>query len=162
MEPKRLFDILHVGLLVLIPGFAAWLFGQPLIFPSLGPSAFVLVLEQRRESSRRVLGGHLIGTISGFVAYQALARGLALGDVSPALSFDGLRVVASGVVSIVLTTWLMLTARAYHAPACATTLIVSLGLLSGIADLMLIMAAVAGMFLTHRLILLARKNGLKP
>jgi HPP family len=157
MERNRLFDVLHIGLLVLAPGLAAWLSGRPLIFPSLGPSAFVLVLDKREDRARRVLGGHLIGAASGFVAYHALAHGLALADVSPALSLNGLRVVASGIVSVFLTSWVMLTTRTNHAPACATTLIVSLGLLSGLIDVMLIMMAVLGMFLTHRLILLARK-----
>ncbi len=157
MERNRLLDVVHVGLLVLAPGVAAWLSGQPLIFPSLGPSAFVLVLDHREDCARRVLGGHLIGAISGFAAYQVLAHGLALAGVSHALSLNGLRVVASGVASILLTTWLMLRLRASHAPACATTLIVSLGFLSGVMNILLIMGAVAGMFLTHRLIRLARK-----
>ena len=74
-----------------------------------------------------------------------------------ALSAAGLRIVASGVVSIGLTTALMFAARANHAPACATTLIVSLGVLPGLADGALIMVAVTGMFLTHRLVMLARK-----
>ena len=65
--------------------------------------------------------------------------------------------MASGVVSIALTTAAMLAARANHAPACATTLIVSLGVLPGFLDGALIMAAVAGMFLTHRLVMLVRK-----
>lgn len=54
-------------------------------------------------------------------------------------------------------TWLMLLTDTQHAPACATTLIVSLGVLSGFADTMLILAAVMAMFLTHRLVLHARK-----
>ncbi len=41
--------------------------------------------------------------------------------------------------------------------ACAMTLIVSLGMLSGFLDGALIMAAVTGMFLTHRLVMLVRK-----
>ena len=51
----------------------------------------------------------------------------------------------------------MLAARAVHAPACATTLIVSLGVLPTPLDGALIMAAVAALFLTHRLLMLARQ-----
>ncbi len=158
MKPKCWADVAHVGLLVLVPGLAAWLLGQPLIFPSLGPSAFVLVLDENEDRVRRVIGGHLIGVVSGWIAYQALARGLSLADLAPALSAAGLRLVASGVVSIVLTTGLMLAARAQHAPACATTLIVSLGVLPRFLDALLIMAAVIGMFLVHRGVVALRQG----
>jgi hypothetical protein len=86
-----------------------------------------------------------------------LAHGLTLAALSPALSAGGLRIVASGVVSIILTVAVMAAARANHAPACATTLIVSLGVLPTFVDGVLIMVAVTGMFLTHRLVMLVRK-----
>jgi hypothetical protein len=65
----------------------------------------------------------------------------------------------SAVVSVILTTAFMLIAHATHSPACATTLIVSLGLLPGVTDGMLIMTAVTGMFLVHRFVLMVRKSG---
>jgi len=153
---KTLVDVAHVSLLVLIPGVAAWLLGQPLIFPSLGPSAFALVLDPGENRARRVIGGHLIGVVSGLLAYHLLAHGLSLVDLVPALSSAGLRIVASGVVSILLTTGLMLATRASHAPACATTLIVSLGLLPSWTDGLLIMVAVIAMFLAHRSVMWLR------
>ena len=157
MKRKSLYDLAHICTLVLVPGVMAWIFGRPLIFPSLGPSAFGLVLDENENHARRVIGGHLIGVVSGLVAYHVLARGLSLAALSPALSADGLRVVVSGVVSIALTIKGMSAARANHSPACATTLIVSLGVLPGLADGALIMVAVTGMFLMHRLIMVVRK-----
>jgi len=127
MRRKFLCDVIHVCVLVLIPGVAAWVFGRPLIFPSLGPSAFALVLDEDENRFRRVIGGHLIGVVSGLIAYHALAHGLSLAALVPALSANGLRIVASGVISIALTTASMWATRTSHAPACATTLIVSLG-----------------------------------
>lgn len=97
--------------------------------------------------------------MSGFIAYQVLAQGLSLRDLAPGPSMDGLRVVASGVASIVLTVYAMMVTRANHAPACAITLIVSPGLLPCLTDIVLIMAAVITMFLLHRLVMLARKKG---
>ncbi len=160
MKRRDLHDVTHIGLLVLVPAVAAWLLGQPLLFPSLGPSAFALVLDENENRARRVIGGHLIGVASGIIAYHTLARGLSLADLAPALSIDGLRIAASGVVSIVLTAYLMVAARASHAPACATTLIVSLGVLSGFIDGVLIMAAVIGMFLIHRLMMVLRNSSI--
>jgi hypothetical protein len=158
MNRKNLYNTAHVSLLVLIPGLAAWLFGRPLIFPSLGPSAFGMVLDEKENRARHVIGGHLIGVISGLVAYHALAHGLTLAALSPALSTGGLRLVLSGVVSITLTAGIMLLTRTVHAPACATTLIVSLGVLPGLTDGILIMVAVIGMVVVHWVITRARKQ----
>jgi hypothetical protein len=158
MKRKNLFDLAHVCSLVLIPALAAWLLGQPLIFPSLGPSAFAIVLEgEEKNSAGRVIGGHLIGVISGIIAYEALAHGLTLAALAVPFSAEGLRIAASGAVSIGLTTALMLITRANHAPACATTLIVSLGVLPGFMNGTLIMAAVVGMVLMHRLVMSIRQ-----
>lgn len=159
MVPKHLADVGHVCLLVLIPGLTAWLCGRPLIFPSLGPSAFALVFHEHENRARRVIGGHLIGVVSGLIAHGTLASGLSLAPLAPQFSSSELRVAASGVLSVGLTTSAMLLTRASHAPACATTLIVSLGMLSGIVDGLLIMAAVVGMFVSHRVILQTRRVG---
>ena len=67
MRRKSLDDPLHVCTLVLVPGVAAWVLGQPPIFPSLGPSAFVLVRDENEDRVRRVVGGHLIGVVSGLL-----------------------------------------------------------------------------------------------
>lgn len=158
MNRNSLYDVAHVCLLVLVPGLVAWLFGRPLIFPSLGPTAFALVRNANENRAWPVIGGHLIGVVSGLIAYYGLAGGLSLDALATAYSTDGLRIVASGVLSIALTTWGMLTARASHAPACATTLIVSLGVLPGFVDGLLIMAAVLCMFLVHRAIRLMRTS----
>ncbi len=157
MKRNSLYNLAHVCTLVLVPGVAAWVLGQPLIFPSLGPSAFALVLDENENLAWRVIGGHLIGVLSGLLAYHVLAYGLTLAALSPAFSLGGLRIVASGVASIALTVVAMSAARANHAPACATTLIVSLGVLPGLVDGMLIMVAVVAMFLTHRLVMWVRK-----
>jgi CBS-domain-containing membrane protein len=47
-----------------------------------------------------------------------------------AFSAGGIRLAASATASIVLTSWALIATETIHPPACATTLIVSLGLLS--------------------------------
>ncbi|WP_410766831.1 HPP family protein [Haloferax sp. DFSO60] len=132
------------GGLFAVLGVLAWATGQPFIFPSLGPSAFVLAFETQREKvrPRRVIGGHLIGALAGFVAYSVLASGVSLTAVPPALSIEGLRLVLSGIVSVAVTGWGMLATDTVHPPACATTLIVSLGLLSSVAEVGVIVVSV--------------------
>lgn len=47
MKYKTLRDLAQVCAIVLVPGLLAWLFGRPMIFPSLGPSALAIVLDHR-------------------------------------------------------------------------------------------------------------------
>jgi len=78
-----------------------------------------------------VIGGHCIGVVAGLIAYHAIAPdiGVSVTTSAPALATAQLRFVASGVVAVVLTTGGMLATETVHPPACATTLIVSLGYL---------------------------------
>lgn len=145
MNRRRIGTSLYSGLLFTVLGAIAWVSGEPFIFPSLGPSAFILAFERRGNRTRayRVVGSHLIGGIAGFLAYSALAAGISLTTTPPPVSIDGLRLAGSGVVSIVLTAWGMIATDTIHAPACATTLIVSLGLLTTPLQVAIIVGSVA-------------------
>lgn len=132
MHRQRVGTSLYAGVLFTVLGVIAWVTGQPFIFPSLGPSAFILAFERRGERTRtyRVVGSHLLGGIAGLLAWWLLASGISITATPPALSPEGFRLAASATLSIVLTSWAMIATDTIHAPACATTLIVSLGLLS--------------------------------
>lgn len=142
---------MKVGCLLTIPALIAWGTGLPLIFPSLGPSAFALVMDKEEEITvAHILGGHLVGVVCGFLAFHLIAYGFTVSDLPSSLSVALFRLVLSGVVSVVLTTVTMLAARIPHSPACATTMIVSLGLLSTFRDALFIMLAVTIMYAVHR------------
>ncbi len=152
MVEKLVRDVTWAGVLIVVPAIAAWLTGLHLIFPSLGPSAFFLATgDKKLFSARSVIGGHFIGVVGGLIAYWSLAAGLAVGHFPPALSLDNFRLVMSGVLSLVITITVMLGTKTVHPPACATTLIVSLGLLPMPFDGLLIMVAVVVMFIVFRL-----------
>ena len=129
---RRVGTSLYAGLLFAVLGAIAWVSGQPFIFPSLGPSAFILAFDRQsdRTQAYRVIGSHLIGGVAGLLAFTLLATGGSITANPPAYSPAGFWLAASAVVSIMLTSWAMIATRTVHAPACATTLIVSLGLLS--------------------------------
>lgn len=151
MNPLR--ASVHAGGLLLAVGVIAWVTGQPAMFPSLGPTAYVLALDaDGRSDPRRVIGGHVVGVIAGLASYRLLAGGLVVTAPPPALSTPGFRLATAGVVSVGLTTAGMLASDLRHAPACATTLIVSLGLLSSPADGALIVASVVALVATDRLL----------
>lgn len=132
MNRRRIGTSVYAGFLFLVLGLIAWVSGQPFIFPSLGPSAFILAFERRgkRTQMYQIVGSHLIGGFAGLLAYFLLASGVTLTASPTGFSPDGLRLAVSGFISIILTSWGMIATDANHAPACATTLIVSLGLLS--------------------------------
>lgn len=131
------------GVLMAVLGGIAWVTAWPFIFPSLGPTAYMLALRQASMPARRVIGGHAVGVVCGLLAYGLCAPGVALGDPFAVLAADGLRLAASGTLAVVLTTVGMLLTQTRHAPACATTLIVALGLLSTWWDGVVIVVAVA-------------------
>ncbi|ACM57714.1 HPP family protein [Halorubrum lacusprofundi] len=142
---RRLGTSLYAGLLFTVLGAIAWATGQPFVFPSLGPSAFLLAFDRRSERGRaaRIVGSHLIGGVAGLTAWWLIAPGASLTATAPAFSPAGFRLAASATVSLVATSWAMIATDAVHAPACATTLIVSLGLLSTPTEVAIIVASVS-------------------
>ena len=138
-------DAAVAGCLLLTLAVLAWLTGEPVVFPSLGPTAYALAVAPNRETARprRVVGGHALGVVAGLLAYYTLAPGLGLPASFEPASVAGARLAASAVVSVVLTAGAMLVTDLRHAPACATTLIVSLGLLPTLRQGALIVLAVA-------------------
>lgn len=122
----------HAATLIAVLGMLSWATGQPGLFPSLGPSAYVLATQpaMHRTDAIRIVGGHVIGVVAGLVAYHSIASGLVVTVTHAPFSMPGLRLSASATLAVALTTAGMLVTDLRHAPACATTLIVGLGLLS--------------------------------
>lgn len=130
----------------------AWFTGAAFIFPSLGPTAYLLASdEQFSYSANTVIGGHACGVIGGWVSYHVIAAPYDMMHISGAMSYEGLMLVSGSVIAIILTIVLMLLFNASHPPACATTLIVSLGILPSWQDSILIVLAVTGIYLTYLL-----------
>lgn len=149
----------HAGGLIVMVGLISWASGYPALFPSLGPTAYVLALGAEKETNvSQVVGGHVIGVVAGLLAYHALAAGLIATEPAPAFSISGLRIAIAGVVSVGLTTWAMLATDLRHAPACATTLIVSLGLLSSVFEGAVIIGSVVVLVSAEQLLLWADRR----
>lgn len=152
----RIATSLHTGLLIAVIGVLAWVTGLPALFPSLGPSAFVLATFPESEASeaRRVIASHTIGVATGLVTYHLVASGVVVTNQIAPLSLVGLKLAISSVGAIVLTVAGMLLFGVRHPPACATTLIVALGLLPELFQGVLIVVAVAILISVQRVILL--------
>jgi CBS-domain-containing membrane protein len=130
--------IVSIGLMAA----AALATGAPFIFPSLGPTAFLLFYTptQPAASPRNTLGGHLIGVLAGYLALVLFG----LTDRAPALAVGVQWTnVAAAALSLGLTSGAMVWLKLPHPPAGATTLIISLGILRSPWQLAVLMVAVA-------------------
>jgi CBS-domain-containing membrane protein len=141
---KHISESIHGAILIGVIGTFAWLIGRPLIFPSLGPTAYVMVKDPDNPSHepKAVISGHIIAVVAGLIGYHLFAGGLSLGVEHPVRSLAVLRIVVSGIFAMVVTSELMLWIDIDHSPATATTLIVALGLLQTFRDGLTILAAV--------------------
>lgn len=121
---------------------AALVTRQPLVFPSLGPTAFLLFFSplEQGSSPRNTLCGHLVGVAAGYVSLVAFG----LQHAPPALSQPGIDParVGAAALSLGLTAGVMVWLHVPHAPAGATTLIVSLSILEKPEQLAVLMLAV--------------------
>ncbi len=116
---------------------------SPFVFPSLGPTAYLCFFTPLAQaaSPRHALLGHGIGLVCGYFAL--VAAGMVHLQSSAGLhSGVHLPAVLAAALSLATTGALMVLFRVSHPPAGATTLIVSLGLLSGIENLIIVEIAV--------------------
>ncbi len=129
----------------------------PFVFPSLGPTAFLFFFAPTAPpaSPRNTLMGHAIGISCGYAAL--LLTGLSHAPPAMATGVDGHRVIAAAL-SLAATGALMILLKAPHPPAGATTLIVSLGIVTRPTYLVLIEVAV--LLLTAQAFVINRLAGL--
>ncbi len=131
--------------------------GTPFIFPSLGPTAFLLFYtpDSPTASPRHTIYGHAIGILCGLGSLWVCGLAHALPTIEVGVSYA--RVLAAAL-SLASTGALMILLRAAHPPAGATTLIVSLGIVSKPTYLVLIEVAV--ILLTLQAVVINRLAGL--
>ncbi len=151
-------------------GVIALVTGRPFLFPSLGPSAYLIATgeQPRAEGPYHVIGGHAIAVAGGMIAYALFGNEVSAYVVfarpDPAFSMEVVYLWASGTVAMILTTTAMLVTKTNHAAACATTLIVALGLMGGLEDGVIIVVAVAILWYFHDKVIspLAHRYGFVP
>ena len=125
--PDLIWAPLAVGSLLLAVGLIGLTAGQPWLFPSLGPSAFLQAEKPGEKSARfyNTVVGHLIGLAGGMAAVLLLGASDAPG-VLATKEMVPVRVGAAAL-SAVLTMLGLSLLKASHPPAAATMLLVALG-----------------------------------
>lgn len=120
----------------------AMLSRTPFVFPSLGPTAFLFFFTPRAPaaSPRNTIYGHAIGILCGYGALWLF--GLHHAPPAMATGVSSARIGAAAL-SLASTGALMILLNAPHPPAGATTLIISLGIVTRPFHLLIIEVAVA-------------------
>lgn len=136
-----LFALVNGGLSIGLMASVAYLTHEPLVFPSLGPTAFLIFFTPLAASSspRNAVYGHLVGIVMGVLALFVFG----LLNAGPTIS-EGVSVprIGAAAFSLGFTSALMIWLRVPHPPAGATTMIVSLGMITSMTGLVAIMFGV--------------------
>ena len=132
--------------LILIAALAGWLARQPLIFASLGPTAYELIETPHRPSARpySIFIGHLTGIGAAWLALF-LTHAWTAAPVSTA-GVPWLRIWAAAIAAA-LTVFGTLLLRASQPAAISTTLLIATGIMQTPRDAATIMGAVVLMIL---------------
>jgi CBS-domain-containing membrane protein len=120
-----------VGSLLVIglSGTWAWVVREPLVFPSLGATAFLIFETPMAEigSPRNTILGHTVGVLAGAAALAVFG----LLD-APSAYVSGVTLARVGAIAlaVAMTGGILRVLRSAHPPAGATTIIVASGLLA--------------------------------
>ena len=116
-------------LAIALSGLWAWAVKQPLVFPSLGATAFLIFETPMAEvgSPRNTIIGHTVGVAAGVLAILMFdlwnAHSVYITGMTP-------QRLGAMAVAVALTGGVLRVIRSAHPPAGATTIIVASGLLA--------------------------------
>lgn len=135
----------------------AMVWGAPFVFPSLGPTAFLFFFSPRSPAAtpRHAVYGHAIGILCGYGSLWLFGLQHAPTAMSGTVDVQRLFAVA---LSLASTGAVMILLKAVHPPAGATTLIVSLGIVTEWSHLLVIEIAVV--LLTVQALIINRHAGI--
>jgi CBS-domain-containing membrane protein len=152
-----LFMFLNGFITIALLAGVAMISRTPFVFPSLGPTAFLFFFTPLAPAAtpRHTIYGHAIGILCGYGALWLFG----LEHAPPAMT-TGVSAarIGAAALSLASTGALMILLKAAHPPAGATTLIVSLGIVTRPEHLLVIEVAVA--ILTLQAIVINRLAGL--
>jgi CBS-domain-containing membrane protein len=112
------------AILILIAGAVTLATGQPWLFAALGPTAVVIASSPGQPSSRfhSVVVGHLAALLCGWMVVVLVGA-----PASGAMTDIGVARVWASAMAVAVTTLVQPSLRAYHPPAAATALLITLG-----------------------------------
>ena len=136
-----IFSLINGFVSIALMAAVALITHAPFIFPSLGPTAFLLFYTPTAPTSspRNTIAGHFIGALAGWLSLVIFGLTAAPPALAAGVTWPR---VGAAALSLGATSFFMVLLRVPHPPAGATTLIVSLGLLRQPWELGVLMIAV--------------------
>lgn len=130
------------GALILVVAAAGWIIHAPLVFTSLGPTAYELIEKPNAKSARtyNIIAGHFVALAAGYLALWLL-HAWSSPKVASAGFVAGPRIWAA-VIAVTVTTLVTLAIRASQPASLSTALLVALGSMQTAKDAVAIVAAV--------------------
>lgn len=115
------------GALVLLTGVMSLATRQPWLFVALGPTIVLIAGTPGHPTARvhNIVVGHLVAIVCAWLAVMLVG---AAGAPAFLGGSGGTARMWAGAIAVALTVLLQPTARAYHPPAAATALLLSLGI----------------------------------
>ncbi len=131
----------HSVVSMMILGIAAHLTSWSMIFPSLGPTIFLLFYapSSHMAAPRNTVLSHLSGALTGWVCFNMLL--FIVPDAASAAQTDICRIVTAAVALGLCGIFMSLTGIV-HPPAASTTLIAGLGLMDGLSSISMLCLSV--------------------
>lgn len=159
-DERRLISLVAAangGIAILIISALARLIDLPLLFPALGPSAFILFSSpfSRAAAPRSVILGHFSAIAAGVAVWHFVTL---ICGTPVSLDMSGWPILASASLALAASCVLLVWLACPHAPACATALIVALGAANGWSDLLGMASGVV--LLTAQAVLISRIAGI--
>ncbi len=132
----------HGGLAIAIISLCAWLTDLPMLFPALGPSAFILFARPFSEAAipRSVVIGHGAALMIGLAARCTIEA--VSGQQIGLEAADTLPTMLSASIALACTCFALVRLNAPHAPSCATAIIIAVGAVRGWPGMCAMAAAV--------------------
>jgi hypothetical protein len=142
--------LINSAISIAIVSTIALLTKQPFLFPSLGPTAFVLFYDAQgaQAAPRNVFCGHAIGVLAGYLALVIFGLTIAKPDLTDITAPR----IGAVILCVCLTGSLMVWLHVPHSPAVSTTLMVGLGLIRTPPQLTILMIAVVLMIVQGAII----------
>lgn len=122
---------------------AAQVLELPLLFPPLGPTAFILFYTPMAAaaSPRNAIQAHVLAVLAGLVSLWIVSHVYPAADLTEPASMNGPR-VATISLAMVLISIAMISTRSIHPPAAASALIAAMGYLHNPMQILGLPAAV--------------------
>jgi CBS-domain-containing membrane protein len=132
------------ALAIVIISLFAWFTNLPLVFPVLGPSAFILFTKpfSADAAPRSVVMGHFAAMATAVVSWQLVS---AAHGHPVSLESAQWPSILSAALALAMTCLLLVRLSCPHAPACATALLIALGATTGWRDLLALAVAVVAL-----------------